>query len=509
LPFPTQIKANDLSASAAQSIQLNVDHNGVQDKITVTNDDALALMYRAIADGLSNRDHRGYPSRGGKFDVIDLDPYGTAAPFFDAAVQAVKDNGGLLCITCTDSAVWAGHSYAEKTFALYGGLPVKGLHSHEAGLRLILNAVATSAARYGLSIEPQLSLSIDFYTKLFIKVHKSPQAVKFLASKTMVVYNCDHGCGSWETQPLMRSQKSPNKKGDGYFYKYIASQGPTSDRNCKHCGHKMHMTGPMYAGRIHSKKFIERILTQIPEADPAVYGTLPRLEGMLRTALEEIIDEPGAELSTSDPKHTKSDEFAIVDHAPFYVVPAKLAHVLYCQTPPDDMIRGALLRLGYQARRSHCRPGSIKTDAPLATVWRIMTEWVRQKSPISPSRITYLKQTPQRPAFKILSDAGLLSGTAEEAGEGKETKDDTLAQEKEEDKTGKAKDKAESSMAEEEDADQYDRMDFSGFTRDDSNESIVFDEGLAKLGRSKEPRLVRYQSNPEPNWGPLSKARSQ
>jgi tRNA (guanine26-N2/guanine27-N2)-dimethyltransferase len=26
-------------------------------------------------------------------DVVDLDPYGTAAPFLDAAVQAVRDDG--------------------------------------------------------------------------------------------------------------------------------------------------------------------------------------------------------------------------------------------------------------------------------------------------------------------------------------------------------------------------------------------------------------------------------
>ena len=36
-----------------------------------------------------------------RYDVIDLDPYGTVAPFIDSAVQAVAD-GGLLCITSTD-----------------------------------------------------------------------------------------------------------------------------------------------------------------------------------------------------------------------------------------------------------------------------------------------------------------------------------------------------------------------------------------------------------------------
>jgi tRNA G26 N,N-dimethylase Trm1 len=40
--------------------------------------------------------HRG----GNRFDVVDLDPFGSSAVFLDSAVQAVGD-GGLLCITCT------------------------------------------------------------------------------------------------------------------------------------------------------------------------------------------------------------------------------------------------------------------------------------------------------------------------------------------------------------------------------------------------------------------------
>jgi tRNA G26 N,N-dimethylase Trm1 len=40
--------------------------------------------------------HRG----GNRFDVVDLDPFGSSAVFLDSAVQAVGD-GGLLCVTCT------------------------------------------------------------------------------------------------------------------------------------------------------------------------------------------------------------------------------------------------------------------------------------------------------------------------------------------------------------------------------------------------------------------------
>jgi len=52
-------------------------------------------------------------TEGSRVDVVDLDPYGTTAPFIDAAVQSVNDTG-LLCVTCTDLSVLAIRNYPEK-----------------------------------------------------------------------------------------------------------------------------------------------------------------------------------------------------------------------------------------------------------------------------------------------------------------------------------------------------------------------------------------------------------
>lgn len=499
LPFVTSIKANDLSASAAASIKQNVEHNGLQDIIEVTNDDALALMYRTIADGLSKRDRHGIPASSQKFDVIDLDPYGTAAPFFDAAVQSVRDDGGLLCITCTDSAVWAGHSYCEKTFALYGGTPIKGLHSHEAGLRLILNGIGVSAARYGLNIEPLLSLSIDFYTKVFVKVTKSPQAVKFHGAKSMLVYSCDSGCGAWETQPLMKSKPTPNKNGKGAFYKHVMALGPTADRLCQHCGVKMHINGPMYGGYIHSREFVEKLLAQIPEASTETYGTLPRLEGMLTTALDELLDAP-EETQDVNPKEAK---YATLDPYPFFIIPGKLSSVLSCATPGDDVFRGALKHLGYQAGRSHCRGGSIKTDAPWSTIWWIMTEWIRQKAPIKVS-----KYNSKMPAYKILKGAGLLPDEATSATEASTAEPADSKMEGAEDTAGAATAESAPGQASDDSLATQSQGQVSP-TEAEMRKTLVFDEELAKLGKQGATRKVlRYQVNPRANWGPLTKAKS-
>ena len=63
------------------------------------------------------------------FDVVDLDPYGTAVPFLESAIQALAD-GGLLCVTFTDMAVLCARS-PEVCFYKYGGSPLPKKYCHE------------------------------------------------------------------------------------------------------------------------------------------------------------------------------------------------------------------------------------------------------------------------------------------------------------------------------------------------------------------------------------------
>ena len=53
-----------------------------------------------------------------RFDVIDLDPYGSCSIFLDGAVQSIRD-GGLLCVTSTDLTVLCGN-HPEVVFSKYG-----------------------------------------------------------------------------------------------------------------------------------------------------------------------------------------------------------------------------------------------------------------------------------------------------------------------------------------------------------------------------------------------------
>ena len=449
-------------------IDVNVKHNKLENRIKSTTGNALTLMYSLVGEDCQNE--RGQKIHSRKYDVIDLDPYGTAAPFLDAAVQSVRDDGGLLCVTCTDAGVWASNGYPEKAYSLYGGIPIKGMHSHEGGLRLILNSIAISAARYGLAMEPLLSLSIDFYARVFVRIHKSAADVKFLSGKTMVVYSCDQGCGAWTTQTVGRNKLSPNKNGTGHFWKHVFAGAPTASEKCTHCGTSMHLAGPMYAGPLHSPEFIKRILDDMPNVSKDTYQTTDRIEGMLNMALEETLP-PRKEEADSPTLTSKTNRYdpSTLDLYPFFFIPSVLAKVIHCVTPHENALRGAIRHLGYRVTRSHTKPGSIKTDAPWEVIWEIMREWTRQKAPIK--------------------DGAIKKGTAGWNIMRMDVKKKENAVEREEPLIKKE----EPGGTGETDSDEKPKLE------------IVFDEQLGK--ERDRGKLVRYQVNPRENWGPMNRAK--
>lgn len=110
------------------------------------------------------------------FDVIDLDPYGCPSIFLDSAIQSIK-NGGLLLVTATDMAVLAGNS-PETCYVKYGAVSLKIKCCHEMALRILLQCIQSHANRYGRYIVPLLSLSADFYIRVFLRIFTSPQMCK-------------------------------------------------------------------------------------------------------------------------------------------------------------------------------------------------------------------------------------------------------------------------------------------------------------------------------------------
>jgi len=325
------VVANDWSRQAVESITRNVKHNGLDSLVKPHNGDAAMLMY-------------GHRRPEQRFHVIDLDPYGSPTPFLDSAVQAVSE-GGLLCVTATDMAVLAGNS-PETCHAKYGAVSLKTKSCHEFALRILLQCIESHANRYGRYIEPLLSLSIDFYCRVFVKVRTGQRKCKESTSKLGQVYQC-FGCESLAFQPLGRTSLSK----DGTNLKFSLPHGPPVDKNCKHCSHSHHIGGPIWLAPIHNTKFVEQLLDSLP----GHLGTLDRLVGMLTMVLEELED------------------------VPLYYELTRVCNITKQSTGKLTTFLSAVLNAGYRVSLTHANRNGIKTDAPPEFLWQMMRAWSKRE----------------------------------------------------------------------------------------------------------------------------------
>ena len=70
---------------------------------TVSSDKEMALCVKEVM----NKFDQAVPEDEKRYNVIDVDPYGSPTRFLDSAVRALK-NGGLIALTATDMAVLCG-----------------------------------------------------------------------------------------------------------------------------------------------------------------------------------------------------------------------------------------------------------------------------------------------------------------------------------------------------------------------------------------------------------------
>ncbi|XP_065511025.1 tRNA (guanine(26)-N(2))-dimethyltransferase [Caloenas nicobarica] len=330
VPGLVAVVANDVSPPAAALIARNVTRNGVGALVTPSTADARMLMYEAKA-------------ARAPFDVIDLDPYGSPAPFLDAAVQAVSD-GGLLCVTCTDMAVLAGNS-PETCFGKYGAVSLKAKFCHEMALRIVLHSLQSRANVYQRVVAPLLSLSADFYVRVFVRVFAGQAKVKGSASKQALVFHCG-GCGSHHLQPLGRA----TAHGEGF--KFGVATGPPVAPTCEFCQHRHQVGGPIWAAPLHDVPFVERVLAAL-ERNPGRFASEGRMRGVLSVVTEELSD------------------------VPLYYTLDGLSSTIRSNTPSLLQLRSALLHAGHRVSLSHACRNAVKTDAPPAALWDIMRCWAK------------------------------------------------------------------------------------------------------------------------------------
>src|SRR3989338_4745467 len=144
------ISINDGGQEANRLIKRNLALNGLsKDKrITITKKDAnLAIL----------------ESSG--FDYIDIDPFGSPAPFLDASCKRIS-RGGIIAITATDTAPLCG-TYPRTCLRRYWAMPKKCGMMHEIGLRILIRKAQLIASQYEKALIPLFSYSHEHYFRVF------------------------------------------------------------------------------------------------------------------------------------------------------------------------------------------------------------------------------------------------------------------------------------------------------------------------------------------------------
>ncbi|KAL5582090.1 hypothetical protein UlMin_014532 [Ulmus minor] len=278
-----------------------------------------------------------------EFDVVDLDPYGSPSVFLDSAIQSVVD-GGLLMCTATDMAVLCGGN-GEVCYSKYGSYPLRGKYCHEMALRILLACIESHANRYKRYIVPVLSVQMDFYVRVFVRIYSSASAMKNTPLKLSYVYQCI-GCDSFHLQSIGRTVAKNNS------VRYLPGFGPVVPQECTDCGKKFNMGGPIWSAPIHDQEWVASILADVKSMKDR-YPAYDRISAVLTTISEELPD------------------------VPLFLSLHNLCATLKCTSPSAVIFRSAVINAGYRISGTHVNPLGLKSDAPMDVIWDIMRCWVK------------------------------------------------------------------------------------------------------------------------------------
>ncbi|MFC3477539.1 tRNA (guanine(26)-N(2))-dimethyltransferase [Halobacterium litoreum] len=196
------------------------------------------------------------------FDVVDVDPFGSPIPFADATFANARN---LVCVTATDTAPLCG-AHFESGVRKYSAVPRNTEYHAEMGLRVLLSALARTAARYDVGVTPILSHVSDHYVRTYLDLsHRATDANETL-DELGYVYHCQ--------QCLHRE------------HEFGLLSDPRDE--CAHCGGEQVLTaGPVWLGPAHEEAFVARVREHLTED----MGKAERASKLL-TTIEGELHEP-------------------------------------------------------------------------------------------------------------------------------------------------------------------------------------------------------------------------
>lgn len=307
-----QVVASDINIRAYQLAKRNVLINGLEKRVTVKHMDANRLL-------------SSYGAPRKRFDIVDIDPFGSPVPYLDSAVRALQ-NHGVLALTATDLAPLCG-VHAKACIRKYGGKPLRTEYCHELAVRLLVGCIVATAAKQDIGVQVLFSHSADHYIRAYAEIDygaKKADASIVGIGYILHCFNCLHR----ET-----------------------TQDPFDLRieKCPECGSKMDWSGPLWLGKIFDKNFC-KLMTQ--ENERVVLRQSSKITNLLALAIEEA-DAP----------------------ATYYVLD-KISKKLSLPVPSLSAMRRILRDSSFQSFSTHFNSRGIRTDASALTMQELMRNFV-------------------------------------------------------------------------------------------------------------------------------------
>ncbi len=301
VPKVDQVIINDGNVYGVKLAKKSASINQVSDKCKFSNLDVCRFLVSHSA-----------PKK--RFSIIDLDPFGSPAPFIDCALRAI-DNNGLISITATDMAVLCG-VYPKASYRKYNGFSMRTEYSHELGIRLLFGSAAHNAMRLGLGIKPIFSYRTRHYFRAYMTVHFG----EGWKEKTFNEIGCILHCFKCN-------------------YRTVENNG---NKECPSCKTIMKSAGPLWIGTIYNEKFLIDLIEDFNK------HSLNKGINIAKTSLEEI------------------------NMQPTYFVIDNISSRIGVATPNLSSVITNLEKEGFSASRSALNPKGIKTNASSEIIEKIV-----------------------------------------------------------------------------------------------------------------------------------------
>jgi tRNA (guanine26-N2/guanine27-N2)-dimethyltransferase len=256
---------------------------------------------------------------GERFGFIDLDPFGGIGPYVFDLMKVSEDRTELMA-TATDTAVLCGAN-RRACIRLYDSKPIHNELCHEAGLRIMLGYIARTAAEFNFGIVPTLSFSYMHYMRAFVRLEHGAEKAMNSVSESGYLHYCD-SCG----------------------YRIIEKAMVSRGAECLSCRKQMAGYGRMWLGPLKQEAIVERVYGFIK--DDKRMGEAERLVGQIKN---------------------ESDE-------PFYYHMPTITKRLKMGAVSPGLILKGLSNAGFSASYTHMSGSSIKTDADIRDIMKLVKE---------------------------------------------------------------------------------------------------------------------------------------